>query len=90
MIVYYKLANILRERGMAWKDLRASGISVNTPTNLAKNRNVSIETIDKVCKYLKVQPSDIMEWVEDESVLREREILAQIDKLQKELITIKK
>ena len=90
MIVYYKLANILKERNMTWKDLRQCGISVNTPTSLSQNKYVSTETIDKVCTFLKVQPYDIMEWVEDESVLREKEILAQIEALKKELATIKK
>lgn len=90
MIVYYKLANILKERDMTWKDLTKCGISINTPTSLSKNKYVSTETIDKICAYLKVQPSDIMEWVEDESVLREKEILAQIEALKKELATIKK
>ena len=90
MIVYYKLANILKERGMDWKDLCNSGISANMPTKFSQNKNVNTDTIDKVCTYLKVQPYDIMEWVEDESALREKEILAQIEALQKELATIKK
>ena len=85
-----KLFNILKERGMDWKDLCESGISVNMPTKFSQNKNVNTDTIDKVCTFLKVQPYDIMEWVEDESVLREKEILAQIEALKKELATIKK
>ena len=90
MIVYYKLANILKERNMDWKDLCESGISINMPTKFSQNKNVNTDTIDKVCTFLKVQPYEIMEWVEDESVLREKEILAQIEALKKELATIKK
>lgn len=90
MIVYYKLANLLKERNMTWKDLRDCGLAVNTPTQLSKNRNVNTDTIDKVCKFLKVQPGDIMEWVSDESVLREKEILAQMEALKKELEQIRK
>ena len=30
-----------------------------------KNRTVSTDTINKVCEYLKVQPSEIMEWIPD-------------------------
>ena len=63
MIVYYKLANILKERKMQWKDLCNAGISVNTPAKFSQNRNVSSDTIDKVCEYLSVQPGDIMEWI---------------------------
>lgn len=88
MIVYYKLANILKERKMQWKDLCEAGISTNMPTRFSKNKNISSDTIDKVCKYLEVQPGDIMEYV-DESDQKEREIQAQIDALQKQLAEVK-
>lgn len=84
MIVYYKLANILKERNMQWKDLCNSGISVNTPQKFSQNRNVSTDTIDKICKYLNVQPGDIMECVDGNKV-KEAEILAQMDALKKQL-----
>lgn len=63
MIVYYKLANILKERNMQWKDLCNAGISINTPTKFSQNRSMNTDVIDKVCEYLKVQPYDIMEWI---------------------------
>lgn len=63
MIVYDKLANILKERNMQWKDLCSSGISINTPTKFSQNRTMNTEVIDKVCEYLQVQPSEIMEWI---------------------------
>lgn len=90
MIVYYKLENILKERGMIWKDLCEAGISVNMPVKFSQNRPVNIETIDRVCTYLKVQPGDIMEWVEDENELKEKEIEAQIEALQRQLAELKK
>ena len=88
MIVYYKLANILKERKMQWKDLCEAGISVNTPTKFSQNKTMNTEIIDKVCAFLKVQPGDIMEWV-NESDQKEREIQAQIDALQKQLEEVK-
>ena len=88
MIVYYKLANILKERKMQWKDLCEAGISVNTPTKFSQNKTMNTEIIDKVCAFLKVQPGDIMEWV-NESDQKEREIQAQIDALQKQLAEVK-
>ena len=88
MIVYYKLANILKERNMQWKDLCESGISVNMPARFSQNKNISSETLDKVCKFLKVQPGDIMEYV-DEDLQKEREIQAQIEALQKQLAEVK-
>ena len=65
MIVYYKLADILKERNMQWKDLQKAGMSVNTPTKFSQNKTMNTEIIDKVCTFLKVQPADIMEWVPD-------------------------
>ena len=90
MIVYYKLANILKERNMQWKDLCNAGISANMPQRFSQNKNVNTETIDKVCTYLQIQPSDMMEWVENENALKEKEIQAQIDALQKQLANLKK
>ena len=90
MIVFYKLANILKEREMQWKDLCNAGISVNMPARFSQNKTVNTDTIDKVCTYLKVQPGDIMEWVESEDVLKEKEIQAQIEALQKQLAELKK
>lgn len=84
MIVYYKLANLLKERNMNWKDLCEAGISVNTPQKFSQNKNVSTDTIDKVCKFLEVQPGDIMEWVDEKEEERAK-IQAQIDALQKKL-----
>lgn len=88
MIVYYKLANILKERKMQWKDLCEAGISVNTPTKFSQNKTMNTEMIDKVCAFLKVQPGDIMEWV-NESDQKEREIQAKIDALQKQLADVR-
>ncbi len=93
MIVYYKLANILNERSMTWKDLCKADLSQNMPTRFSKNENVNSDTINKVCEYLKVQPSEIMEWIPDAEYAKqsekEAEILAQIDALKKQLDEIK-
>ena len=88
MIVYYKLSNILKERNMQWKDLCEAGISVNTPTKFSQNKTMNTDMIDKVCAFLKVQPGDIMEWV-NESDQKEREIQAKIDALQKQLADVR-
>ena len=50
---------------MQWKDLCEAGISVNTPTKFSQNKTMNTEIIDKVCAFLKVQPGDIMEWVDE-------------------------
>ena len=70
MIVYTKLATILKERNMQWKDLCNAGISINIPTKFSQNKSVTTDTIDKVCEYLQVQPSDIMEWISNDEYER--------------------
>lgn len=66
MIVYDKLGLLLKEKGMNWKDLTNCGISANMPFKFSQNKNMNTESIDKVCAYLNVQPSDIMEFITDE------------------------
>lgn len=90
MIVYYKLANILKERNLQWRDLCNAGISVNMPSKFSQNKSVTTDTIDKVCTFLHIQPADMMEWVESEDILKEKEIQAQIDALQRQLAGLKK
>ena len=85
MIVYYKLAAILKERGMQWKDLCGAGISVNMPARFSQNRTVNTETIDKICSFLNVQPGDIMERVDDEKQAAKAKLTTQIESLQKQL-----
>ena len=89
MIVYCKLAEILEERNMKWKDLCDAGLSVNMPARFSQNKSVNTDTIDKVCAFLKVQPGDIMEWVESEDSVKERELQAKIAAMQKELDALK-
>jgi len=90
MIVYDKLMNILSERKMNKRQLsEAIGIKANTMSALSKNRNVNMETINRICEYLKIQPSEIMEWIPDEEYNKANEekqaIEAQIAELQAKL-----
>ena len=65
MIVYTKLGLLLQQRKMSWSDLRKAGLSQNMPTRFSKNENINGDTLNKVCEYLQVQPSEIMEWIPD-------------------------
>ena len=90
MIVYDKLMNILSERKMNKRQLsEAIGIKANTMSALSKNRNVNMETINRICEYLHVQPSEIMEWIPDVEYNKANEekqaIEAQIQELQAKL-----
>ena len=64
MIVYEKLMNLLSEKNMNKRQLsEAIGIKAKTMSALSKNRNVNMKTINRICEYLHVQPSEIMEWI---------------------------
>jgi DNA-binding Xre family transcriptional regulator len=66
-ITYEKLFSLLemREKNKHW--LRQNGILPNTVDRLIKNKHVSTEIIDRVCKLLDCQPADIMEYIPDKS-----------------------
>lgn len=89
MIVYYKLKKILEERGMNWQSLLNAGISQNMPTRFSQNKSVTIDTVDKICTYLQVQPGDIMEWVDEKSI-QEAKLQSEIDILQAKLAELQK
>lgn len=66
MIIYNKLGDYLKSKNMKYIDLqRKLGLSPSMTAKFTKNRTVSTDTINKVCEYLKVQPSEIMEWIPD-------------------------
>ena len=64
MIKYYKLWRLLDERGMKKKELREL-LSPNTVAKLSRGANVTTDSINMICKFLDVQPGDIMEYVPD-------------------------
>ena len=65
-ISYKKLWKLLIDRDMKKKDLReAAGISTASMAKLGKNENVNTEILVKICKALKCDISDIMEFVDD-------------------------
>jgi DNA-binding Xre family transcriptional regulator len=66
MIVYYKLDKLLIERKITKTQLcKETGISTNIVSKISKNEGFKTDTINRLCEYLKVQPSEIMEWVPD-------------------------
>lgn len=67
MIVYDKLGNYLQSINKKYIDLqRELNLSPTVIAKFQKNRGCTSDTINKVCEYLKVQPSEIMEWIPDE------------------------
>ena len=91
MILYRKLGQLLKERGMSWTDLRGAGIAANTPFKFSTDKGLNTDSIDKVCAFLKVQPGDIMEYISKEEyeaqnadkLALEKQIAALQEKLKK-------
>ncbi|MGI6361167.1 MAG: helix-turn-helix domain-containing protein [Bacillota bacterium] len=66
-ISYKKLWKLLIDRDLKKKDLPTlAGISSASVTKLGKNENVNTETLEKICRALNCDISDIMEMSEDE------------------------
>lgn len=52
-ISYQPLWNTLKERGMRKEDLRlAAGLTTNMIANMGKGKNISIETLVRICEAL--------------------------------------
>ena len=90
MIVYNKLGDYLKSQNMKYIDLQnALGLSPSMTAKFTKNRTISTDTLNKVCEYLHVQPSEIMEWIPDadyEAQNAEKQAIeAQIAELQAKL-----
>lgn len=65
-IKYYKLIDLLHRRGIPKLKLRDDlSLGQGTIAKFSNNEPVTIVVIDKLCKYLKVQPGDLMEYVDE-------------------------
>ena len=90
MIVYYKLDTLLKERKITKTQLtKDTGISTNIVSKISKNEVLKTDTLNRVCEYLHVQPSEIMEWIPDSEYEKQnaekQAIEAQIAELQAKL-----
>lgn len=93
MIVYDKLGDYLKSQNMKYIDLQnALSLSPSMTAKFTKNRTISTDTLNKVCEYLQVQPSEIMEWIPDSEYEKQnaekQAIEAQIAELQAKLKTM--
>jgi len=61
---YNKLWKLLIDKGMNKTELRKlTGIGTTTLAKLSANEKVSLEVLEKICKALSCDVSDIMEYV---------------------------
>ncbi len=64
---YNKLWKLLIDKQMKKSDLRKNaGISSSSLAKLTKDENVTTEVLAKICRELKCDVADIMEFVPDE------------------------
>lgn len=67
MIVYPKLAQLLRERGISSYTVKRSGlIGQATFKKLQTGGHIDTRTIDALCKMLDCQPGAFLEYVPDQ------------------------
>ena len=68
MIVYEKLWKKMNEMGISQYRLHKEGIGNATIARLRRNETVSTETIDRLCRLLKCDVGDIMEYIGAEHI----------------------
>ena len=91
MIVYNKLSDYLKAKNMKYIDLqRELELSPSVIARFQKNRSITTDTLNKVCEYLHVQPSEIMEWIPDAEYEKANEEIASIEQQIAELEAKKK
>lgn len=67
-IKYFKLFDLLNRRKITKTKLRIDlGLSTKTLTKISNHENINVDTIDKICSYLNVQPGEIMEFEREET-----------------------
>ena len=67
-MIKFKLDDLIWERRTTAEEIfQQTGISKSTLSTIRndKNTNISINTLNKLCKYFKCKVGDIMEYYED-------------------------
>ena len=67
-ISYQPLWNLLKERNMRKEDLRlAAGLTTNMIANMGKGKNISMETLVRICETLNCDISDVIELAQNDT-----------------------
>lgn len=65
-IKYYKLLLLLNKRDIQKTQLKTDlNLGTNTIAKFSNHEPVSFEVLNKLCKYLGVQPGDLIEFVDE-------------------------
>lgn len=66
MISYEPLWKTMKEKGVTTYTLiYKMGFSAYTITNLKRNKSITMNTMEKLCKVLQCTPNDIVEFTND-------------------------
>ena len=66
MISYEPLWKTMKEKGVTTYTLiYKMGFSAYTITNLRRNKSITMNTMERLCKVLHCTPNDIVEFIED-------------------------
>lgn len=66
-VTYNKLRHILIDRNMMKKDLQElAGLTNHVMMKIRTDQDITTETIEKICRALKCEVTDIMEFYEDD------------------------
>lgn len=66
MAIRCRLGDIMKERGLSNKEVvELTGVSRNTITSLASSatKRIDYDTLDAICKGLKITPTEFFEYV---------------------------
>lgn len=65
-ISYNKMKELFKQRGVTSYTFKKEKIAgQSTWKKIQEGGNIDMKTINSICKYLKCQPSDLLEYVED-------------------------
>ena len=64
MISYEPLWKTMEERGISQYRLLKSGLDNKTLDSLKKGKNITVLTMEKLCRILDCTPNDIVEFIE--------------------------
>lgn len=66
-VCYLKLWKLLLKKGIKRTDLISiAGVSSNIVAKMGRNEYVAMESLEKICKALKCDISDIVEFISEE------------------------
>ena len=66
MLDYSPLWETMRERHVSQYRLLQSGINTKTLYQIKRNQNITLLTLEKLCRIIGCTPNDVVRFVEDE------------------------